>query len=320
MANSHVSDAPVLPFTAWYGFPKGTATCAVTVFSPATVSRAEPRSIHPATDKVNRHPVLVFLVRHTSTGKLALFDLGLGKDWQKTVPKDRVGWYEEEYDPKVEAGLDEVLAARGIKPEDVETVVLSHHHFDHIGDPSLFPHAQVVVGPGTKDEVASLDFRQGVRELSWAHSPTRLASFEHSHNVWGDGSFVLVALPGHTAGHVGAFVRTRAGDEGEYVLLAADAAHHPRLLAPPKPNEPRYEMGRWRELDEPVSEAPRHSMYEDYVKAEGTLERVKTAGRREEVMVVLSHDFAAWERWGGKDKALGGVDLSEWKKKGMKGY
>lgn len=196
------------------------------------------------------------------------------------------------------------------------------HHLGHTGNVSLFPRARIVVGPPAKDEIPSLDFLgPRVHELSWHHSPTRIATFEHSHDVWGDGSLLVVPLPGHTAGHVGALVRTQPPSEdsdGEYVLLAADAAHHPALLRDPRANEPRYSIGRWRHVDEPVSVLPRHSMHDDYVQAEQTLERVKALARREEVMIVVAHDFAAWGRWGGWHRGLEGVELGEWKKKGMK--
>lgn len=52
MTNAHVSDAPVLPFTAWYGLPQGRATCSLTAFSPPSLDIPESRSLHPATDKV----------------------------------------------------------------------------------------------------------------------------------------------------------------------------------------------------------------------------------------------------------------------------
>jgi glyoxylase-like metal-dependent hydrolase (beta-lactamase superfamily II) len=45
------------------------------------------------------------------------------------------------------AGQDlvEGLAARGVQPADVELVVLSHLHFDHVGNNQLFPNARFLV-------------------------------------------------------------------------------------------------------------------------------------------------------------------------------
>lgn len=73
----------------------------------------------------NRCPDLVFLVRHSSTGKTALFDLGLAPKWSETVSGEHASSYDETFAPRVEAGLDEVLANAGVKADEVDTVVLS---------------------------------------------------------------------------------------------------------------------------------------------------------------------------------------------------
>jgi glyoxylase-like metal-dependent hydrolase (beta-lactamase superfamily II) len=49
-----------------------------------------------------------------------------------------------------------------------------------------------------------------------------VATFERSHDLFGDGSVVLVDLAGHTPGSVGVLINTASG----WVLLAGDAAWH----------------------------------------------------------------------------------------------
>jgi glyoxylase-like metal-dependent hydrolase (beta-lactamase superfamily II) len=49
-----------------------------------------------------------------------------------------------------------------------------------------------------------------------------VATFERSHDLFGDGSVVLVDLAGHTPGSVGVLISTASG----WVLLAGDAAWH----------------------------------------------------------------------------------------------
>ena len=44
-----------------------------------------------------------------------------------------------------------------------------------------------------------------MREVEWTARP--FANFDRSHDVFGDGSVVLVPLPGHTPGSLGTFVR-----------------------------------------------------------------------------------------------------------------
>ncbi|GAA5886112.1 hypothetical protein JCM6882_004269 [Rhodosporidiobolus microsporus] len=313
---------PAAPFEQWYGLPKGDATCQLTAFSFATLALPEKWGIHPvgSEEKSNRHPILVSLIRHETTGKLALFDLGLPKEWETFLAPEKHEAYEM-FDVKIEADADEALAKAGVKAEDVDLLVISHKHFDHTGKPALFPNAQIIVGP---DElpIASLEgHTHRVKELSWHASPTHIAAFEHSYDVWGDGSFVVVSAPGHTAGHLAALVRTSPpsadeGKEGDYVLLAADCAHHPALLSS-RPEDAHYTLGRWREPGDSLDHPPKHSNYDDFELAAHTWERVKACARRDEVMVVLAHNFEQWARWGGGEEKWS-VELNGWRKRGLK--
>ncbi|KAJ8294160.1 putative proteasome subunit alpha type-5 [Rhodotorula toruloides] len=317
------ADTPVVPFEAWHGFPQGSGTCQVTAFSPSTLEMPESWTIHPARSVSHRHPVLVFLIKHQPTGKLVLFDLGLTKDWTNYIPHDQVSQYEM-FAVEVQEDLADVLAKKGVKTEDIDVVIISHHHFDHSTKPEIFTKAEIIVGPGVKERIKALEGHKNVRELSWHHSPAHLATFEHSYDVFGDGAIVVVPTEGHTEGHISALVRTATEPsvgqgEGEYVVLAADCCHHGILLAP-KPNEAHYRLGRWRNPGEPIDVPPQHSNYDDYLKAEQTLERIKAINRKDEVMVVLAHNFTQWEKWGGKEKAIEGIELNNWRKRGLKHY
>lgn len=272
---------------------------------------------------------------------MALFDLGINQDWRKHIPEADLPEYDM-FNIEVMEDLVDVLARTGVKRDEVDLVILSRaftlrisrskllldkfkrptdHHFDHTGGPSLFPNAQVLVGPGVAAKIPALKGLDNVSEVAWSSKPA--ASFDLSYDVWGDGSLVLVAAPGHTEGHLAALVRTSANASGdsnpqdEYVLLAADCCHHPVLLSP-KRDEEHFRLGKWRDASDPEDVPLRHSNYEDYALAESTLERVKAAERRDEIMVVLSHNYRTWERLGGKERMLDGVGLNGWKGKGFK--
>ncbi|BGP55634.1 hypothetical protein JCM8202_004895 [Rhodotorula sphaerocarpa] len=321
----HPTDAPVAPFTAWYGFPAGEARCdSVQAFSPSTLVLREYEMVHPGGDLTERIPVCVFLIKHAQTGRYALFDLGLWQDWSKTIPADKQANYEA-FEVQVDEDLDKVMEKKGVKAEDVEVIIISHNHFDHCGTLrgfERFPSARVIVGPDSRSKIPALHDHKNVNELSWHHSPTRIAAFEHSYDVWNDGSLVVVATPGHTTGHIAALVRTTApsatpASEGEYLLLAGDCCHS-GLLLHPTPAQAHLRIGRWRNPGEPLTEPPAHSMHEDLLQAEFSFERVKAAERKDEVMVVLAHDKRRWELWGGSGIALNGLELAEWRKKGLK--
>ncbi|GAA5822230.1 hypothetical protein JCM3770_005858 [Rhodotorula araucariae] len=300
-------------FDGWHGFPGGSAACAVTAFAAASLTLPEWFTILPAAPGGHRNPVTVLLLKHEATGRLALFDLGIKSNWRDDVPVEQMPEFDV-FDVHIEADLVDVLAGKGIQPADVSTVVLSHHHFDHIGDAGQFPASQILVGPDTRHRIRALDAHAHVAEVSWEAASGPVATFERSFDVWGDGSFVLVDAPGHTSGHLGALIRT---GENEYVLAAADCCHHPALLAP-QPGEEHFRLGRWRKDGEPADEPPRHANYDDYPLAEATLERVKAAERRNDILVVLAHNSRLWEKWGKEQMVREGVELKGWKEKGLK--
>jgi glyoxylase-like metal-dependent hydrolase (beta-lactamase superfamily II) len=71
-------------------------------------------------------------------GHIAMLDVGYnevgwGKDFAKTLNVQ--GWQSPE----------KVLGRIGIRPEEVDTIILSHLHFDHAGNLDAFPNARVYV-------------------------------------------------------------------------------------------------------------------------------------------------------------------------------
>lgn len=85
---------------------------------------------------VMRLPYAYILIK--GNGHLAMVDVGYSnRDWGKQMA-DRLlvkGWQSPRH----------VLAKVGVKPEDIDTVLLSHMHFDHAGNLDDFPNAKVYV-------------------------------------------------------------------------------------------------------------------------------------------------------------------------------
>lgn len=114
-------------------------------------------------------------------------------------------------------------------PEDVTRVVLSHAHFDHVGNAALFPHAtwhiqrrehEAMTGPAP-DRYGYLP------ELYEPLKTAKVEMMDGDHDLFGDGSLAVLSTPGHTPGHCSLLVRlARTGP----LLLAADVAHHHRNL------------------------------------------------------------------------------------------
>jgi N-acyl homoserine lactone hydrolase len=107
------------------------------------------------------------------------------------------------------------LAELGIKPADVKAMAISHSHPDHIGNVEEFPDVMLYVQKAEYDWPNA----DGTPRFKPEHSVTKL---EGDHDVFGDGSVVLVSTPGHTPGHQSLLVRL---PKTGAVLLSGDAVH-----------------------------------------------------------------------------------------------
>ncbi|KIF77986.1 hypothetical protein QR77_37515 [Streptomyces sp. 150FB] len=122
--------------------------------------------------------------------------------------------------------LYRALARRGLTLRDIDTLVLSHAHYDHIQNADLFPHADVLLHPAEADHLARAPLDDPVTP-PWSGAILRSLSVRAA----GDGlalapGVTVTALPGHTAGSIGLTVETAAGT----ALLTGDAVSSARAL------------------------------------------------------------------------------------------
>ena len=121
---------------------------------------------------------------------------------------------------RVRRTLVEALAAHGLAPEQVDTVFVSHLHWDHIENIDLFRHAEILV-PRLEYEYAS-----DIRPSDWGTPPyaremlagMRLTLLDDREQEIFQGVKTLL-LPGHSVGLQGLVVQTDGGD----LVLASDA-------------------------------------------------------------------------------------------------
>ena len=103
-----------------------------------------------------------------------------------------------------------VLAANGLSPEDIGTVIVTHYHADHIAGLRDFPNARLIA-PGQGHDAG---LRHGVfRELLPSDFAARHQPFEscapcewqgiQARDVFGDGEVLAVPLGGHAKGQHG---------------------------------------------------------------------------------------------------------------------
>ena len=103
----------------------------------------------------------------------------------------------------------------GVKPADIKAMAVSHTHPDHIGNVELFPQTMLFVQKAEYEWPGTL----GVPRFNPNHPVTKL---EGDHDVFGDGSIVIISTPGHTPGHQSLLVRL---PKTGAVVLSGDAVH-----------------------------------------------------------------------------------------------
>src|ERR1700676_4018 len=135
------------------------------------------------------------------------------------------------------------LAAKGLKPEDIDTVVLTHLHFDHIGNTELFKNARFIVQACEIPMLISPPRFATFYYREWAHKITevsdRLLPIEG--NLRLTKTIELVKVGGHSPGQMAVFVETAKGK----VCLASDFLYNYANLRQEWPIGPIWNMDEW---------------------------------------------------------------------------
>ena len=125
--------------------------------------------------------------------------------------------------PKV--SLVDQLAKIELKPDDIKYVGISHYHADHTGQVNSFPKATLLIGQREWDAISSPKPAEGVNFKpfeTWLKGEGKLEPIPNDKDVFGDGSVIILATPGHTPGHRSLLVKL---PQTGAVLITGDAAH-----------------------------------------------------------------------------------------------
>ena len=162
-----------------------------------------------------------YLIRHANG--LMLWDAGIN-DNVAAMPK---GFQRSKIAPRyvLRKPLRIQLEELGIEPKQITHVAFSHTHGDHVGNANLFAAATLYIQQAEYDVAFGAD-----AATKWNFEVTsydRLRSsktvkLNGDHDVFGDGSVVLIATPGHTPGHQSLLVRLPKRGP---VILSGDMVH-----------------------------------------------------------------------------------------------
>ncbi|KUJ11214.1 Metallo-hydrolase/oxidoreductase [Mollisia scopiformis] len=297
------------------------ATVQLHVLSAGHLTLPERHFVHPASEEARSTvPSLAFLIQHENieTGRKTriVFDLGLRRDlerYSEPIQQHAATRQPISTDPDVVKSLK----AGGLTPDDIDFVIYSHVHWDHVGEPRDFSQSKFVVGNGATDllQGTSTSLRGGhsffesdliphdrTIELS---SPTaskfsnineplsQKPGVPNFHQQWKshlhlphvidlfqDGSLYIVDAPGHLPGHINLLARTGIN---ESVYLAGDACHDRRILRKEKT------IGTWAD-----AEGYTCCIHANREKAEETIDRIREL-ERQGIEVIFAHDVE-WEQ------------------------
>lgn len=281
-----------------------------------------PTSTNPDPDPRPLMPALCFLLRHSDspTRTPTLFDSSVAPSAMSPSGTDSCPYppyvlnnVVPKFGPlHIPLSVPEALAKGGMHTDDIEHVILSHLHWDHVGDPSWFRRANFVVGDGSKallntgyphnpDSQFRADLLPDDRTtfLPNAEDWKPLGPFPHAYDYFGDGSLYIIDAPGHLPGHINVLARIAPTpiSTNNWVYLAGDAAHHCHLLT----GEAKMVVERDAETGKVVRCA-----HEDPEAAQTQIDRMRALRSMDGVdgvgvKVMLAHDGEWYEKNKGGD-------------------
>jgi N-acyl homoserine lactone hydrolase len=118
------------------------------------------------------------------------------------------------------------LTAIGYPPSAVTHLALSHYHWDHTANANEFAHATWLVRASERDVMFRAKSPGSARPATYEKlrdaQPVIVSSEEH--DVFGDGTVVILHTPGHSEGHQALYVKlARTGG----IVLTGDLYHYP---------------------------------------------------------------------------------------------
>lgn len=190
--------------------------------------------------KIVRFPSLSVLIHHPIHGKI-LFDTGYSKHVFNETKCSPLTLYKilTPITFREEDSAAYQLRQRGIQPEAINFVIISHFHADHIGGLRDFPNARFLYPSTAYDAVKDL---RGFSALHAAFIPGLIPKdfierseiidnfpkiklpyneFQEGRDLFGDGTMVAIELPGHARGQIGLLLNTNTDG---MTFLVADAS------------------------------------------------------------------------------------------------
>ncbi|KAM5357687.1 hypothetical protein ACJZ2D_016015 [Fusarium nematophilum] len=240
-----------------------------------------------------------FYIYHEPSGRHVLWDAGLSANRSEytAFSVKHILDILEPVNPRF--SLTEQLEKSGRDANAIDTVIFSHHHWDHSRPiKSMFPNALGLFGPGTFAHCAPGQFHdepydaKGEWDANFFH-PERATEncselngewqqfgpFDKALDFFGDGSMWILEAPGHMPGNLAAAVRLPCGS---LVILASDCCHSRALL------EGKEDFKTWK-----GSHDEECSLHTDLQAARETVDKLHSLEVDYGAHIALAHD-SSW--------------------------
>jgi glyoxylase-like metal-dependent hydrolase (beta-lactamase superfamily II) len=149
-----------------------------------------------------------YLIKHGSD--YMIWDTGFAPGNAPTAPK---------------TSLVELLSQIHVTPAQVKFVGISHYHGDHTGQVGSFPTSTLLIGKGDWNVLTdpkSAAIANPASFANWISGGGKVEPVVGDKDVFGDGSVIMLNMPGHTPGHHSLLVKLK--DMGN-VLITGDVSH-----------------------------------------------------------------------------------------------
>lgn len=193
------------------------------------------RVVNPKGPGGNTRFHAVWALLHTPDTGYILFDTGYTQRFQQATqpfPQRLYRWFTPCVVTEEETAL-QTLRQRGIPPETIRYIIVSHFHADHIGGLRDFPQAQILCSAAAFQQTVELrgiravsrailhdlipeDISERVRFVEDISEKSIHASGLQLFALFGNPALRLVLLPGHAKGMLGFWIQD--------ILYASDAA------------------------------------------------------------------------------------------------
>lgn len=175
------------------------------------------------TEKVVANHVAVLIEHHAAT---LLLDTSLGRQVDQQFQSEMPWWDRPLLQYGAVTPVRDQLERAGIR---VDRILLTHSHWDHASGlvdfpevPVWAPYEEIEFSQiSTPPAVLPSQFRHPIKWVPFSYESQPFMGFAASHDLFGDGSLVMVPLDGHTPGSVGLFLTL---EDGRRFFFTGDAS------------------------------------------------------------------------------------------------